>query len=330
MTAEGGTPSGGWLSEVTDLRVEVRQDGEAVPLVDRVSVRVSPGEAVGLVGESGCGKTLTVLAMAGMLPSALHVAEDSRVRFDGNDLADVKPAPHGAEIGFVFQDPTASLNPVLRVGEQIAEVVREVLGRPAREAARRAEALLAEVGIDDPVAKARSYPSQLSGGERQRVGIAAALAGDPRLLIADEPTTGVDMIVQAQILELLATLRERRGMSLVLVSHDLAVVAEVCDRVLVLYAGQVVEEGPVGKVLSRPDHPYAQGLIGCLPRLGAGPEGLLAIPGNVPLPGRWSTGCRFADRCGDAFEPCGSAPPMVRGREDRRSRCWLHAEGGGK
>ena len=327
MTGETGTSGTGWLSEVANLSVETKGGGPALRLVDRISFGISPGEAVGLVGESGCGKSLTVLAMAGLLPAALEVAADSRVAFGGRELSDWDPPPHGSEIGFVFQDPTASLNPVLRVGEQIAEVVRVVLGRPASEARLRAKALLAEVGIDDPEAKARRYPSQLSGGERQRVGIAVALAGDPQLLIADEPTTGVDMIVQAQILELLATLRERRRMSLVLVSHDLAVVAEFCDRILVLYAGHVVEDGPVGAVLSHPEHPYAQGLIACLPRMGEGGEDLQTIPGNVPSPGRWSAGCRFAERCSLSFERCATAPPMVDLGGGRSARCWLPTPG---
>ncbi len=323
VDAKGPQP----LVVVEDLRLTAGRGGDATSLVDSVSLQIHTGDAVGLVGESGCGKTLTVLAIAGLLPRGVTVAAESRVLFRDRPIDAWDPPPHGSEIGFVFQDPGGSINPVLRVGDQIAEVVRALKGTSRAEARARSLELLAEVGIADPAGKAVRYPGELSGGERQRVGVALALAGDPSLLVADEPTTGVDMIVQAQLLALIESLRRQRGMALVLVSHDLAVVAEVCERVEVLYAGEIVERGPVGEVLSAPRHPYTQGLVGCLPRRG-GAGSISAIPGAVPVPGRWPDGCRFRPRCAHAFEPCGDRPGLMPLPEGRAARCWLIKEPG--
>ena len=312
-----------WLAEVGDLRILVESPGGAIPLVDRVSLQVAPGEALGVVGESGCGKTLSVLAMAGLVPPGLTQAAGSVASFRGRPVGENASDLLGREIGVVFQDPSATLNPVLRVGDQISEVVHLVGGAAKEEARMRTLDLLSEVGIEDPESKARRYPSQLSGGEKQRVGIAIALAADPSLLVADEPTTGLDVIVQAQILSLLDRLRKTRGMALVMVSHDLSVVAEVCDRVAVLYAGEVVEEGAVDAVLSRPRHPYTRGLLDCLPRLGEASAQVVAIPGSVPSPGRWPDGCRFRDRCAHSFERCGERPPLLPDGDGHAARCWL-------
>ena len=303
------------LSVVADLEIRAGKDGPV--LVDGVDLSVGRGEAIGLVGESGCGKTLTMLAMAGLLPNTLKAT--GRVTFNGVPVT--PDPPLGSGIGFVFQDPAASLTPVLTVGRQIAEVLRYVAGGSGKSASNRSRELLEEVGVDPSAAD--RYPHRLSGGEKQRVGIAIALAADPLMLIADEPTTGVDVIVQAQVLELLSRLREQRGMSLVMVSHDLAVVSEICDRVAVLYAGQVVEEGPVRRVLQEPAHPYTQGLLDCLPSFG-GTDPVRAIPGGVPHPGHWPQGCRFAPRCDRRFDLCDSPPNRVRLSGGGVARCWLH------
>ncbi len=327
MTAEG-TAAATPLVSVESLTLRAGRDPAAPVLVDRVSLEIAAGESVGLVGESGCGKTLTVLAMAGLLPADVSKAAESRVLFRGRPIEACEPSPLGREIGFVFQDPAGSINPVLRVGHQIAEVVRTLKGTSRSDAHARSLELLAEVGIADPAAKARRFPGELSGGERQRVGVALALAGDPALLIADEPTTGVDMIVQEQLLTLIEGLRERRGMALVLVSHDLAVVAEVCDRVEVVYAGEIIERGAVDRVLTDPRHPYTQGLIRCLPgRAGHGVR-VAAIPGAVPVPGAWPPGCRFRPRCAHAHDRCQASPGLLLLPDARAARCWLVNEGG--
>jgi peptide/nickel transport system ATP-binding protein len=334
------------LLRVENLRVDFRADGTAARAVDGLDLALDEGEAVGLVGESGCGKTVTALSLMGLVPEpAGRIVAGSSIRLRERELVG-RPSGEvrrirGREIAMVFQEPMTSLNPVYSVGDQVREAVILHRGAGRREARRVAVELLGEVGLPDPEVRFRAYPHQLSGGMRQRVMIAMALAGEPSLLLADEPTTALDVTIQAQILELLDGLRRRRGMALLLITHDLGVVAEVCDRVLVMYAGHVVEEGPVGEVFASPRHPYTRGLLDSLPRLGAEGSRLRPIAGAVPAPGDRPEGCRFRDRCPRAWERCADPPPLFRTAAEgavprdhgpdaptRASRCWLEEDAG--
>jgi peptide/nickel transport system ATP-binding protein len=257
----------------------------------------------------------------------------SSVRFRGDELVGASEkrlrAVRGNDIAMIFQEPMTSLNPVFTVGDQIGEALRLHRGTKKGEARERAVDMLRLVGIPSPEARVHDYPHQLSGGQRQRVMIAMALSCEPDLLIADEPTTALDVTIQAQILELLAELRQRLGMAVILITHDLGVVAEVCDRVVVMYAGQIVEEGTVEQVFRDPRHPYTEGLLKAVPRLGVKQHELAVIPGTVPSPVEWPVGCRFHTRCPYAWDRCvREAPPLleVRGEEDRLARCWLEEE----
>ncbi|MGG5811231.1 ABC transporter ATP-binding protein [Falsiroseomonas sp. CW058] len=300
-----------------------------------VSFALAPGETLALVGESGSGKSATAMAVA-----RLHGPE---VRVTGRlawttregaevDLATLRGEPlrrlRGRDIAVVFQDPGSALDPVFPVGDQIAETLRHLNGATRRAAAEGAVALLERVGIPDPARRAGEYPHQLSGGMRQRAVIALALAGQPRLLIADEPTTALDVTIQAQIVELLQDLQARDGMAMIFVSHDLGLVAGLAHRIAVLYAGQVVEQGPAAAVLSAPRHPYTRALLDCVPELeneGAPPP--RGIPGRMPSPLRPVPHCRFADRCALAAPACREAPvPMLEVAPDRASRCLRWAE----
>jgi peptide/nickel transport system ATP-binding protein len=326
------------LLEVKDLRVEFSTDGGAARAVDGVSFQVGEGETLGIVGESGCGKTVTSLAIMGLIPSPPgRVLPGSSIRFRDRELAGAPQkqlrALRGNDMGMIFQEPMTSLNPVFTVGSQIGETLARHRGMKRKEALERSEALLKEVGIPEPGRRLHEYPHQLSGGMRQRVMIAMALACEPALLIADEPTTALDVTIQAQILELLAELRRRRGMAVLLITHDLGVVAEVCDRVAVMYAGQVVETGNVHEIFGDPRHPYTRGLLDSLPRLDNRGGRLRPIPGVVPSPTAWPSGCRFAPRCRFAWDRCRmEAPPLigVGGSPGvRGSRCWLEEVPGG-
>lgn len=319
------------LLEVEELRTVVRAASGEVAAVDGVSFCVAEGEALGLVGESGCGKTLTALSLVGLLPPGARVLPGSSVRFRGEEFVGAGPERlrrlRGAEIAVIFQEPGMALNPVSSVGRQVAEGLRHHRGLDRRAARARAAELLGEVGIPDPENRARSYPHELSGGMRQRVLIAMALACGPRLLVADEPTTALDATVRAQILDLLDRLRRERGLALLLITHDLASVAEVCDRVAVMYAGHLVETGEVADLFAAPAHPYTRGLLDSLPRVDAPGGRLRPIPGTVPAPGKRSLACRFADRCPRAWDRCRrEAPPLLAvgaGGSGWRSRCWL-------
>jgi len=257
-----------------------------------------------------------------------HIAAESRILFEGRDLARLGEKAmervRGAEISMIFQEPMTSLNPVFSIGDQIAEAVRYHEGRSGREAARRAVEMLELVGIPEASRRAGDYPHQLSGGMRQRVMIAIALACNPKLLIADEPTTALDVTIQAQILELMADLRERLGMAIMLITHDLGVVAEMCDDVVVMYAGRVVERGPVERVFTSPQHPYTEALLQSIPMLGmTQAEPLRVIRGTVPSPLQWPEGCRFAPRCEYAFARCLEETPPLFEVGDQESACWL-------
>ena len=293
-----------------------------------VDFDVSPGETVALVGESGSGKTLTGLALLGLVPHPGEVMAGSSIRLDGEEVTrlngEALRAIRGRRIGMVFQDPLTSLTPVLTVGSQLREAITAHRRLSRADARRRAEELLAEVGMPDPGAGYDAYPHELSGGLRQRALIAIALAGEPALLVADEPTSALDVTVQAQILELLERLRASRGMAVLLISHDLGIVAGRADRVLVMYAGQVVEQRSTGALFRDPGHPYTRALLQAIPRLD-GPGGDLAtIPGAVPLPSEWGSGCRFHPRCSEALSRCAREnPPVVPLGTGEWTRCWL-------
>jgi peptide/nickel transport system ATP-binding protein len=278
-----------------------------------IDLDVAPGEAVGLVGESGCGKSVTWLAALGLLPARATVA--GSVRIGGEELLNAPPAVlegvRGGRIAMIFQDPASSLNPVHRVGRQIAEALALHQGMTGAAAQAEAKRLLDQVGMPDASRRLQAYPHELSGGQNQRVMIAIALAGRPELLVADEPTTALDVTIQAQILDLLQALRRETGMALVLISHDLGVVAETCGRVAVMYAGRIVEQAPTSRLFAAPTHPYTQGLLGALPPLDGPRRPLSAIPGGVPEPWAMPPGCAFAPRCAHRSAACDTATPAT-------------------
>ncbi len=315
------------LLEVRDLRTWFHTDEGVARAVDGVTFDVERGQVVGVVGESGSGKSVTALSIMGLVSEPGEIRAGSRVVLDGRELTSLSPKAmrrvRGAEVAMIFQEPMTSLNPIYPVGDQIAEAVRTHAGLKKAAARERAVSLLARVGIPDPEARAHEYPHQLSGGQRQRVMIAMALANEPALLIADEPTTALDVTIQAQILELLLELRAELGMAVLLITHDLGVVAETCDRVVVMYGGQVVEEGPVDTVFDRPAHPYTRGLLDAVPRPDARGRRLTTIPGVVPAPTAWPEGCRFRPRCPYAWEPCRRDPSLLRAGALQYARCWL-------
>ncbi len=312
-----------------DLEVGFRQAGSWAPVLRGVSFEARAGEMTALVGESGCGKSLTALALLDLLPAGgERTRGEIHLRGSGNLMA-LAPQEwrrlRGRRVAMIFQEPTAALNPVLSVGRQLVETLRRHRDLGRREARERAEHLLETVAIAEPRRRLQSYPHQLSGGQLQRIMIAMALACEPDLLLADEPTTALDVTVQAQVLELLQDLRERLGLTVLLITHDLALVAENCERLAVMYAGQVVEEGEVRSVFRRPAHPYTQGLLGAVPRIGSG-TAARGIPGRVPELGQLPPGCTFAPRCPRADERCRRDEPgeqIVGGGAGRRSfRCW--------
>ena len=298
------------LVRIRDLQVSFH----GVPALRGIDLEVGPGEAVGLVGESGCGKSVTWLAALGLLPGAARVAGSVRLR--GEELlgapARALERVRGGKVAMIFQDPASALNPVIPVGRQVMEAL--ALHRGLTGAAARAEALrlLEQVGIPDPARRLAAYPHEMSGGQNQRVMIAMALAGRPDLLIADEPTTALDATIQAQILDLLRQIRQDHGMALVLISHDLGVVADMCDRVGVMYAGRMIEQAPADAVFGQPAHPYTQGLLAALPDMAGPRRRLAAIPGGVPRPEEMPPGCAFAPRCPRADAACAASVPPLR------------------
>ncbi|HSM08783.1 MAG TPA: ABC transporter ATP-binding protein [Gemmatimonadota bacterium] len=322
----------GPLLEVANLRTVFRTDRGVVEAVRGVSFSLNAGETLGLVGESGCGKSVTAMSITRLLrePPA-EILAGSSVRFRGEEVLDASPRRlreiRGAGIGMIFQEPMTSLNPVIRVGEQVAETIREHEGGDRAGVRARVIELLDRVGLPEPARRYRAYPHQLSGGMRQRVMIAIALAGGPDLLIADEPTTALDVTIQAQILDLLADLQRELGMALLLISHDLAVVSQVADRVAVMYAGRIVEQGAVPELFRAPGHPYTQGLVRALPRLDTPPGPLAAIPGRVPEPYERFTGCPFAPRCPEVMERCRTDDPPPLPTAGGSARCWLRERG---
>jgi peptide/nickel transport system ATP-binding protein len=318
------------LLEVRDLSVRFDTDDGTVHAVDRLSLELAPRQVLGIVGESGCGKSVTALSILGLLPKTATVTGSAR--FEGAELLGASRSRlrkiRGREISFVFQEPMTSLNPVLRIGDQIQEVLREHMNLSRAGARQRAVELLDLVHIPDPHRRVAEYPHQLSGGMRQRVMIAMALACDPKILIADEPTTALDVTIQAGILDLLRELRERLGTAIILITHNLGVVADLADRVVVMYAGRKAEEAPVGELFAHPQHPYTMGLLGAVPRPGVARNGRLQeIPGRVPSLAELPEHCAFADRCPRADEKSWSEVPALRSvRPDHTVACFHPGE----
>jgi peptide/nickel transport system ATP-binding protein len=307
------------LLSVRDIRTHFFNEDGVTRAVDGVSFDVMPGETLGIVGESGCGKSVTALSILRLLPARLGRTVEGTITFDGTDLLtldeDRMRAIRGNSVAMIFQEPMTSLNPVLTVGHQIAESVRIHQGKPKDEAWARAGEMLEFVRIPDARKRLGDYPHQFSGGMRQRVMIAMALACNPRLLIADEPTTALDVTIQAQILKLMLELKERTGAAVVLITHDLGVVAETCQRVMVMYAGKKIEEAPVTSLFDQPAHPYTRGLMASIPRLNkriGGKRRLSEIPGMVPSLKAPIIGCAFAPRCAHANARCGAETPELR------------------
>jgi peptide/nickel transport system ATP-binding protein len=302
------------LLEVDDLSVRFETDEGPLQAVDRVSFTLAPREVLGIVGESGCGKSVTCMSLVRLLPETATVT--GSVRFGGSDLLALGARRlrrvRGKEISYIFQEPMSSLNPVFTVGEQIGEVVRRHLGLSRRAARQRAVELLHLVHIPAPERRVGEYPHQLSGGMRQRVMIAMALACDPKVLIADEPTTALDVTIQAGILDLMREVREELGTAIVLVTHNLGVVADIADRVIVMYAGRKVEEAAAAELFAAPQHPYTVGLLGAIPRPGERRDRLQEIPGRVPTSSRPLERCVFADRCRYADETAWTQAPVLR------------------
>jgi peptide/nickel transport system ATP-binding protein len=317
------TGSSGALLDVRDLCVSFRDEAGWVEMLNHVAFTVKRGETLGIVGESGCGKSLTALSVMGLLPKR-DCRRTGNILFEGSDLGALTEAGmrrvRGRQIGMVFQEPMSALDPVFTVGDQIAETVRTHFPVSAREAKERAVHALESVRIAGPAGVATMYPMSLSGGMRQRVMIAMALVCEPKLLIADEPTTALDVTIQAQIMELLLELGRRTGTALLFITHNLGLIAESCDRMLTMYAGEVVEDGPVEAILRRPLHPYTGGLLDSLPGRRAPKSRLSSIPGRVPSSREMPVGCRFGPRCTYALAAC-DEPQRLRAVDERQVRC---------
>ena len=318
------------LLQVESLQTHFGMIDGVVRAVEGLSFTINAGETVAIVGESGCGKSVTSMSILRLVPTPPGKIA-GRILFQGRDLLACSDAEmraiRGKDISMIFQEPMTSLNPVLTIGRQIGESLRLHEGLSAREAERRAVEILTLVGIPAPARRVKEYPHQLSGGMRQRVMIAIALACNPKLLIADEPTTALDVTIQAQILDLLLDLRDELGMAIMIITHNMGVIAETADRVLVMYAGRIVEQAPVEALFDRPLHPYTQGLLECVPSLTQETERLVAIPGTLPDPARRPRGCRFAVRCRHALPECRKAlPPLTTYDTAHTAACIRAAE----
>jgi oligopeptide/dipeptide ABC transporter ATP-binding protein len=315
------------LLRVRGLRTSFQTEAGTLRAVDGVDLELRRGRTLGVVGESGSGKSVTALSVMRLVDPPGWVDRESSIVFDGRDLGSLSEhqmeSVRGNDISMIFQEPMTSLNPVFTIGDQITEAIRVHERVGARAALDRAVEMLELVGIPEARRRVRDYPHQLSGGMRQRVMIAMALSCSPKLLIADEPTTALDVTIQAQILELMKDLRDRLDMSIMLITHDLGVVAEMADDVVVMYAGRVVERGPVADVFGSPQHPYTEALLHSIPLLGmTQAEPLKVIRGTVPSPLEWPTGCRFRPRCDYAFAKCVEDPPLFE-VAPQASACWL-------
>lgn len=319
------------LLDVQNLKTYFVNKKRSVPAVDGVDLTIKEGETVALVGESGCGKSITSLSIMRLVPTPNGKIIDGQITFDGEDLLDLSENEmckiRGQEISMIFQDPMTSLNPVLTIGDQLIEVLTYHQKLKKDEAKKRAVEALRLVGFSNPKNLLLEYPHRLSGGMRQRVMIAMAMICNPKLLIADEPTTALDVTIQAQILTLMKNLNKQFNTSILLITHDLGVVSEMAERVIVMYAGQVVEEAPVNIVFDEPLHPYTSGLIGAIPSIEGEQDELTSIPGNVPTPDSLPNHCRFAARCSKAFDRCFKERPLLKKLDDDRYvRCFLYDE----
>ncbi|MBW6422361.1 ABC transporter ATP-binding protein [Rhizobium sp. XQZ8] len=318
------------LLKVEKLSVEFGPKASPIRVVNGVSFEVDAGGSVGIVGESGSGKSITSLAVMGLIPSPPGRIVEGRVEFEGTNLLELQksrlPDIRGRDIAMIFQEPMSSLNPVMTIGDQIGEAIKlhEKMSREQRR--ERIVELLKLVGIPNPEGRLGAYPHQFSGGMRQRVMIAMAVACNPKLLIADEPTTALDVTIQAQVLELMHKVRRTLNTSILLISHDLGVIADVCERVVVMYAGRVVEEADVKSIFRTPSHPYTRGLLQSIPRLNDERTRLYQIPGSVPLAGTVKKGCPFVARCPDRIGRCAEEmPPMFAVSKSQRAACWVTA-----
>jgi oligopeptide/dipeptide ABC transporter ATP-binding protein len=312
------------LLEVDGLTLDFLNEGRAIRALDDVSFSLGERETVCLVGESGSGKSITALSIARLLPTPPATYPAGAIRINGRNVFEMGKREirsiRGGVVSYIFQEPGASLNPVIRIGDQILEMLR--LHRPEKAVLAEVIELMNLVGIPAPESRVREYPHQLSGGMQQRIMIAMAIAAHPKLLVADEPTTALDVTIQAQIIELLRDLKTRLGMSILLITHNLGLLRDFADRVLVMYAGQIVEEGSTSDILDNPLHPYTRALIRSVPQLGGEDERLLSIPGNVPQLGEWPAGCRFHPRCPEARPECSSMAVRLTGEIGRRRvRC---------
>ncbi|EKN71659.1 oligopeptide/dipeptide ABC transporter ATPase subunit [Neobacillus bataviensis LMG 21833] len=319
------------LLEIKELRTHFFSDQRVVKAVDGVTIKVGEGEVVGIVGESGCGKSVTSLSIMRILKDTPGKIVGGEIEFEGRDLIKLSEkemrAIRGNEIAMIFQEPMTSLNPVYTIGKQLVEVIQLHLKKNQQEAKGHAIHMLELVGIPRAQEIMNEYPHQLSGGMRQRVMIAMAMSCQPKLLIADEPTTALDVTIQAQILDLMREIRKENNSSILLITHDLGVVAEMCDRVVIMYAGKVVEESDVYTIFENPKHPYTKGLLDSIPKLGVKNVRLASISGNVPAPDEMPKGCKFAPRCPNAMKECWEREPELKALdENHTARCWLYEE----
>ena len=317
--------------EIRDLTTAFQTGSGQITAIENVNLDLDEGEILGIVGESGSGKSVTALTVMGLLPRPPARILSGSVRFDGQDLIQLSDSRmqriRGPGIAMVFQEPMTSLNPVFPIGDQIMETIRAHERLSQRDLLHRAIEMLEKVGIPSAASRMTDYPHQLSGGQRQRVMIAIALACRPRVLIADEPTTALDVTIQAQILDLLMDLRDELGMAIMIITHNMGVIAETADRVAVMYAGRVVEEAPVARMFDGPLHPYTTGLLECVPSLADDRERLVAIPGTLPEPSRRPPGCRFAPRCSKVIAACRETlPPLESYGTDHRAACIRASE----
>ncbi len=314
------------LLEVKNLQTYFFTGDGLVKAIAGVDFTINRGETLALVGESGCGKSVTALSLLRLVPEPGRIVE-GEIRFADLDILHIPEAEirrvRGNRIGMIFQEPMTSLNPVFRIGDQINESLQLHRGYDKKKSTKIAAELLHSVGIPAAEQRLKDYPHQLSGGMRQRVMIAMALACNPQLLIADEPTTALDVTIQAQIMDLLRQIKEERNMATLLITHDLGVVAENADRVAIMYAGLILETAPVKEIYANPVHPYTRGLLACIPRVGERRKRLVPIEGSVPKPGADNDGCSFLDRCDESFAPCrGEVPPLKELQSGHWVRCW--------
>lgn len=317
------------LLEIKGLKTTFFTDDGQIPAVDDIDFSVHEGEILGIVGESGSGKSVTSLSIMGLIPSPPGKITGGEILLDGKNLAALSDKQmqkvRGKDVAMIFQEPMTSLNPLFTIGDQLKEAI--LIHQPKwskKEAFARAVEIMKMVGLPRAESLLKDYPHQLSGGMRQRVMIAMALLCDPKVLIADEPTTALDVTIQAQILQLMKDLNKRLNTAVLLITHDLGVVAETCERVIVMYAGQIVEEAPIQEIFVNPKHPYTQGLIKSVPDMRYKKDNLYSIPGSVPKPGSIKVGCRFAARCEFAMDRCQlETPPLYEAAEQHKSRCFL-------